>query len=92
MRTAPSLRLETHATLPRMSGITATGALRIADYTAWKAKVLRVLRENGGRVPEAAAELGVSHRTLFRWMVDLQAEGKVARAKKGPRGPRLPTE
>ena len=72
--------------MPAMSGITPTGALRIADPVAWKAKVLRVLRENGGRVPEAAAELGVSHRTLFRWMVDLEAEGEtVTRADPGPR-------
>jgi predicted ArsR family transcriptional regulator len=86
---APIHTARPRAILPRMSGITPTGALRIADPIAWKARVLRTLKECGGRVPEAAAELGVSGRTLFRWMLDLEAEGaEVPRALTGPRGPR----
>lgn len=41
-------------------------ALRIADPAAWRTKVRAALRAEGS-LPSAAASLGVSRATLFRW-------------------------
>lgn len=48
--------------------ISQIGALKIADYAAWCTRVHAAMVKHGGGFPEAAAELGVSVRTLHRWL------------------------
>lgn len=61
-------------------------ALRIADPPAWRAKVRAALRAEG-TLPGAAAALGVSRATLFRWVSEDPAtrEGIDLPDKPGPR-------
>lgn len=44
------------------------GALRVADTRAFERIVRATMGANGGRIPDAARHLGVSERTLFRWL------------------------
>ncbi len=46
------------------------GALRLVDPEKWSREVRKAMRAAGGRVPDAAETLGVSKRTLFRWLDD----------------------
>ncbi len=50
--------------------LTAIGATRVADPEGWEKQVRACMKRAKGRIPEAAAELGVSTRTLFRWLAD----------------------
>ena len=45
-------------------------ALRIADPPAWAGRVRAAMTAHQGRVAHAAAELGVSWRTLMRWLAE----------------------
>ena len=60
------------------------GALRMLDRDKWVRTVKRAMKAHGGKIPEAAAELEVSMRTLFRWL-DEKDFADVARAPVGPR-------
>ena len=51
-----------------MSAPSALGALRLYDPAAWARKVRAAMRANQGRIAPAAAALGVSWRTLHRWL------------------------
>lgn len=66
------------------------GALRLADPDKWAATVRDVMARTDGRIPEAAQELGISERQLFRWLDDPLLEG-IERAppciQHGPRKP-----
>ncbi len=53
-----------------MGRLTRTGALRMVDPTAWVREVRGAMRAAEGRIPDAAKELGVSMRQLFRWLDD----------------------
>lgn len=44
--------------------------LRGVDRAAWVARVREAMRDAGGRIPDAAAALGVHERTLYRWLDD----------------------
>jgi hypothetical protein len=48
--------------------ITAIGALKVADPKEWASTVKQAMKANGGRITDAAVALGVSPRTLFRWL------------------------
>jgi hypothetical protein len=69
--------------------ITRLGALRRYDPQLWALEVLAVMRECGGNRRHAAASIGVSWRTLCRWLEDPLLSGAV----RMPAGrPKLPKE
>ena len=51
-------------------GMTELGALRVVDSAKWARTVKRALKAHGGRTADAAEELGISVRQLFRWLGD----------------------
>jgi transposase len=66
------------------------GALRVLDPEKWARKVRGAMRKSSGRVPDAAIELGVSVRQLYRWLGAKGEDGvalfeNVERAGPGPR-------
>lgn len=62
------------ATVGRMPTLSESGrrlsAMRIADPIVWTTEVRNALRKADGDVPAASEALGVSSRTLFRWIED----------------------
>ncbi len=46
------------------------GALRLADPGAWEVRVRDAMAQESGRVQLAAGRLGVSTRTLMRWLAE----------------------
>jgi ActR/RegA family two-component response regulator len=48
--------------------ITPLGALKIVDPGEWERQIRAAMNHNDGRVREAAADLGVHSRTLWRWL------------------------
>lgn len=56
------------------------GALRVVDAEKWAKQVRQAMKRNEGRVPDAANELGVSTRTLFRWLAEDRLLKDVERA------------
>jgi transcriptional regulator with PAS, ATPase and Fis domain len=56
------------------------GALRVVDAERWAKQVRQAMNRNAGRVPDAANELGVSPRTLFRWLAEDRLLKDVERA------------
>ena len=64
--------------------ITELGALRIARPDEFKARLKKAMREADGAVEDAAEALGVSARTLKRWLADMpdvprRSEGRPAK-------------
>lgn len=53
-----------------MSALGALGALRIYDPEAWRLRVRAAMAAHAGRIVDAARELGVSGRTLTRWLAE----------------------
>jgi hypothetical protein len=49
-------------------GISALGALRIANPAEWERRIREALDAEDGKVPEAAVLLGCSTRQLYRWL------------------------
>lgn len=58
------------------------GALAILDPVAWEAKIKAAMVKSGGRVPDAAADLDISTRRLFKILQDRRFKD-VERAPKG---------
>jgi transcriptional regulator with PAS, ATPase and Fis domain len=56
------------------------GALRVVDVEKWAKQVRQAMKRHEGRVPDAARELGVSVRTLFRWLAEDRRLKDVERA------------
>lgn len=50
--------------------LTTIGATRVADPPEWEKQVRAAMRRAKGRTADAAADLGVSTRTLFRWLAE----------------------
>jgi hypothetical protein len=50
--------------------LSAIGAMKVVDPKTWEANVRAAMKSAGGRIPEAAASLAVSTRTLFRWLAE----------------------
>lgn len=50
--------------------LTALGALKIANPKEWERSVRAAMKTAKGRIPDAAVTLGVSPRTLFRWLAE----------------------
>lgn len=50
--------------------LTPIGATRVSDPEAWERQVRAAMRRARGRTTEAAEALGVSTRTLFRWLAE----------------------
>jgi ActR/RegA family two-component response regulator len=48
--------------------MTPIGAMRVADPERWEKAVRDAMKEADGAIPEAAAALDVSRRTLHRWL------------------------
>ena len=71
-----------------MSAPSALGALRLYDPAAWARKVRAAMRANQGRIAPAAAALGVSRRTLHRWLADPSLADVPRHAPGVPYGPR----
>ena len=65
--------------------LTPLGALRVLHPEQWAKKVRAAMKASDGRIPEAAESLGVSMRTLFRWLSDDPLLADVVRAPPGPR-------
>ncbi|GAC1475590.1 MAG: hypothetical protein PVSMB8_00270 [Vulcanimicrobiaceae bacterium] len=49
-------------------GLTSMGALRMVDVKEWRKKVVEALKRSNGNRRIAADALGVSWRTLMRWL------------------------
>lgn len=56
------------------------GALRVVDAAKWAREIRQAMKRSDGRVPDAARELGVSPRTLFRWLAEDRLLKDVERA------------
>ena len=56
------------------------GALRVVDAEKRAKQVRQAIKRNDGRVPDAVRELGVSTRTLFRWLAEDRLLKDVERA------------
>ncbi len=50
--------------------LTTIGATRVSDPAEWERLVRGAMRRAKGRTADAAADLGVSVRTLFRWLAE----------------------
>lgn len=50
--------------------LTQIGATRVSDPDEWEKQVRAAMRRAKGRTSEAAEALGVSTRTLFRWLAE----------------------
>jgi len=79
-----------------MGAQTKIGAMKVANPPMWARLVADAMRGAGGRIPDAARALGVSDRTLFRWLDDdlLRDVPRVANGlgRDGKRGRRAKTE
>lgn len=53
---------------PALPSATVLSAMRIADPQKWRGYVLAALKKTNGDVRAGAIELGVSERTLHRWV------------------------
>lgn len=65
-------------------GITRLGAMRRYDPERFEREVRKAMRDASGRIPRAAESLGVSVRTLYRWLDDANLSD-VPRAEVGTR-------
>jgi hypothetical protein len=65
-------------------------ALMLVDPRAAKGRIVEAISRAGGRLPAAAKLLGIGHRTLCRWVVELGLEQRVERerTRSGGRMPR----
>lgn len=59
------------------------GAERVAVPKKWAAQVRKAMKDAGGRITEAADALGVSRRTLYRWLDEDPRLAGIARAPEG---------
>jgi len=50
--------------------LTTIGATRVSDPDEWEKLVRSAMRRAKGRTADAAADLGISTRTLFRWLAE----------------------
>src|SRR5208282_323923 len=64
-------------------GITPVGALKVANYDQWFAQVKAAIIKHSGQIPEAAKSLGVSARTVFRWVSETPALAKLGLWERG---------
>jgi hypothetical protein len=62
--------------------ISDLGVLRVSDRRMWKRVLRNAMAEHQGRIPEAAATLGVSVPTMHRWLKEIP---NVLRARRGAR-------
>jgi hypothetical protein len=62
--------------------ISDLGLLRVRDRRMWKRTIRNAMAEHQGRIPEAAATLGVSIPTMHRWLAEIP---NVPRAPRGAR-------
>jgi len=63
-------------------------ALMLVDPASAKAQVVAALEASAGNLPSAAEALGISHRTMSRWVVELGLERRVERLRAKARPPR----
>jgi transposase-like protein len=66
------------------SNPTVIGAYRITDPPTFRHMVRAAMKAEGGSIPNAARSLGVSTRTLFRWLQDKAFDGLARRAEGRP--------
>ena len=64
--------------------MTEMGLLKLTNRPEWANRVKDAMRRNSGRVAETALSLGVTTRTLFRWLNEPEFSG-VRRAPVGIR-------
>ena len=50
--------------------LTTIGATRVSDPNEWERLVRFAMRRAKGRTADAATSLGISTRTLFRWLAE----------------------
>lgn len=67
--------------------ISDLGVLRVTDRKTWKKILKTAMVEHHGRIPEAAATLGVSVPTMHRWLKEVPGVPRAPRGARPKDGP-----